>query len=73
MPQVSHQKQTVERLAKIEERTKSIFQELREIKLQLQMANGRTRSLESKQSLIFGAGGVLVIVIPIIINLIMGM
>jgi|TARA_R110000751_G_scaffold22395_3_gene63150 Flp pilus assembly protein TadB len=72
MPQVSHQKETVERLAKIEERTKSIFQELREIKLQLQMANGRTRTLESKQALIFGAGGVLVIVMPIIVNLLMG-
>jgi len=72
MAQASHQKETVERLAKIEERTKSIFQELREIKLQLQMANGRTRNLETKQSLIFGAGGVLVIVIPIIVNLLMG-
>jgi len=61
-----------ERLAKIEEQNKNIFKDIREIKLQLQIANGRTRSLENKTALIFGAGGILMIVIPIIINLIMG-
>lgn len=73
MPQRTYQKETAERLAKIEEQSKTIFQELREIKLQLQIANGRTRTLESKQALIFGAGGVLIVVTPIIVNLLMGM
>ena len=54
MPQRTYQKETAERLAKIEEQAKTIFQELREIKLKLQIANGRTRTLESKQALIFG-------------------
>tara|TARA_X000001382_G_scaffold120359_1_gene101854 strand:+ start:336 stop:557 length:222 start_codon:yes stop_codon:yes gene_type:complete len=73
MPARTYQKETAERLAKIEEQAKTIFQELREIKLQLQIANGRTRKLESKQALIFGAGGVLMVVTPIIVNLLMGM
>lgn len=61
-----------ERLAKIEEQNKNIFKDIREIKLQMQIANGRTRTLENRTSLIFGAGGILMVVVPVIINLIMG-
>jgi len=68
----NYAKQTAERIAKIEERTKSIFQELRAIKEQMQISNGRTRTLEGKTNFIFGAGGVLVIAVPIVVNLLMG-
>ena len=73
MPSAAHRTEVIARLATIETRSQSIAKDIREIKVQLQISNGRTRSLESKQGIIFGAGSVLLVVIPVLINLLMGL
>ena len=73
MPSDAHRTEVIERLAKIETRNQSIAKDIREIKVQLQISNGRTRSLESKQGIIFGAGSVLLVVVPVLISLLMGL
>lgn len=52
----------VDRLARIEQTLKSIHEESRDTKLEIQMQNGRVRKLEGGMAVIQGIGSVLSIV-----------
>ena len=62
-PQIDEYRvEVVDRLARIESKIESIFQESRDTKLQLQMQNGRVRKLEGGMSAIKAIGSVVSIV-----------
>ena len=62
-PQIDEYRvEVVDRLARIESKIESIFQESRDTKLQLQMQNGRVRKLEGGMSAIQAIGSVVSIV-----------
>ena len=62
-PQIDEYRvEVVDRLARIESKIESIFQESRDTKLQLQMQNGRVRKLEGSMASIKGIGSVISIV-----------
>ena len=62
-PQIDEYRvEVVDRLARIESKIESIFQESRDTKLQLQMQNGRVRKLEGGMSAIQAIGSLVIIV-----------
>ena len=62
-PQIDEYRvEVVDRLARIESKIESIFQESRDTKLQLQMLNGRVRKLEGGMSAIQAIGSVVSVI-----------
>ena len=68
----AHRSEVSERLARLEEKHDSLYEIAREVKVLLQLQNGRVRGLENKQSWLMGGLGAITFVFGVLIAWIKG-